>query len=191
MEELTLETKKKMMAEFMEGAAGAEFLQWLEDNGYYTAAASSGHHGAKEGALFGHSLQVTYELLHLTDKLGLKWQRKQSPQIVGMLHDVCKMDDYCMREEIVGVNAAGDPVYGNALVEWNQERIWPGHGDKSLIMLMGHIALTDEEKMCIRYHMGAFSEQKEWEFYSRAVKMWPNVLYTHTADMVASQIKGI
>ena len=58
-------------------------------------------------------------------------------------------------------------------------------------MLMGLINLTDEETMCIRYHMGAFTDQKEWEYYTRAVKKYPNVLYTHTADMIASQIKGI
>lgn len=58
-------------------------------------------------------------------------------------------------------------------------------------MLMGHIELTEEEKACIMYHMGAFVDSKEWEFYSRAVKKYPNVLYTHTADMIASQIKGV
>ena len=77
------------------------------------------------------------------------------------------------------------------MVEWNKERIWPGHGEKSLIMLMSHIELTEEEKMCIRYHMGAFTDSKEWEFYSRAVRNYPNVLYTQTADMIASQIKGV
>lgn len=56
---------------------------------------------------------------------------------------------------------------------------------------MGLIDLTEEEKMCIRYHMGAFTEKSEWEFYSRAVRRYPNVLWTHTADMIASQIKGV
>ena len=76
-------------------------------------------------------------------------------------------------------------------IEWNEERLYPGHGDKSLIMLMGLIDLTEEEKMCIRYHMGAFTDKSEWEFYSRAVQRCPNVLWTHTADMIASQIKGV
>lgn len=29
----------------------------------------------------------------------------------------------------------------------------------------------------------------KWPFYTRALKKYPNVLWTHTADMVASQIK--
>ena len=58
------------------------------------------HHASYEGSLFDHSLQVTHELIMLTDKLGLKWQRKESPAVVGMLHDVCKMDDYVIQQEI-------------------------------------------------------------------------------------------
>ena len=50
------------------------------------------HHGAYKGALFDHSLQVAYELINLTERLGLKWERKESPAIVGMLHDLCKID---------------------------------------------------------------------------------------------------
>ena len=191
MASLTLETKKDILRDFLLEAADGDFLKWLEGNGYFTAPASKSHHGSEEGALYEHSLQVAYELINLTEKLGLKWQRKNSPQIIGMLHDVCKMDDYLIREEVIGATIDGGKIYGNPQVEWNKERIWPGHGEKSLIMLMGHINLTEEEKMCIRYHMGSFTESKEWQFYSRAVKIYPNVLYTHMADMIASQIKGV
>ena len=45
--------------------------------------------------------------------------------------------------------------------------------------------------MCIRYHMGAFTDKKEWSFYTRAVQQYKNVLYTHTADMLASQVDGV
>lgn len=178
--EMTLETKKDIVEDMLAGAATSETMKWLESAGYYTAPASKGHHGAKEGALFEHSLQVAYELINLSDRLGLKWERRESPGLIGLLHDVCKMDDYLLKS-----------TEGGQEVAWNQERAWPGHGSKSLIMLMGHIELTEEEKACIMYHMGAFVDSKEWEFYSRAVKKYPNVLYTHTADMIASQIKGV
>lgn len=157
--------------------------EWLEEIGFYSAPAAKTHHGAEWGGLFMHSVQVTYELQDLTKRLDLKWQRPESPAIIGMLHDICKVDDYtCL--------PFGDEQ-DKPGIEWNKDAVYPGHGDKSLIMLMGHISLTEEEKACIRYHMGAFADQKEWNYYSRAVKNWPNVLYTHTADMIASQIKGI
>lgn len=150
---------------------------WLKECGYFTAPAAKAHHGAYNGGLFDHSVAVAEELQNMTDKLGLIWGREESPMIIGLLHDVCKMDDYITKED--------------GTIEWNKEGELPGHGEKSLIMLMGMIDLTVEEKLCIRYHMGAFTDQKEWPYYRRAVSNCENVLYTHTADMIASQIRGI
>ena len=48
-----------------------------------------------------------------------------------------------------------------------------------------------EEILCIRYHMGAFVDQKEWNDYTRAVHMCPNILWTHTANMIAAHILEI
>jgi hypothetical protein len=45
--------------------------------------------------------------------------------------------------------------------------------------------------MCIRYHMGAFTDKSEWNDYTRAVRNYPNVLWTHQADMLASQVAGV
>ena len=89
MESLTLETKKSIMADFFCKAGGSRLLEWLEQAGFYTAPASKSHHGAYGGALFDHSLQVTYELIQLTEKLDLKREREESPAVVGMVHDVC------------------------------------------------------------------------------------------------------
>ena len=181
MRNMTKETMKDIANDMLGKCPG--LIKWLEEIGYFDAVAAKNHHGAEWGGLFRHSLQVTYELQNLTQRLDLRWQRPDSPVIVGMLHDICKVDDY-------SILPFGDEP-GKPGIEWNKDATYPGHGEKSLIMLMGHIDLTEEEKACIMYHMGAFTDQKEWEFYSRAVRIWPNVLYTHTADMIASQIKGV
>lgn len=55
-------------------------------------------------------------------------------------------------------------------------------------IIMEHIQLTDEELYCIRWHMGAFDDTENWKYYSGAIEKYPNVLYTHTADMVAAKI---
>lgn len=177
----TRETKEDILNDAL--GKWPKLIEFLENAGYYDAPAAKSHHGACWGGLFNHSLQVGYELANLTNKLDLKWQRKESPMIIGLLHDVCKLDDYtCL-------------PFGETLdkpeIEWNKDAMYPGHGDKSLIMLMGYIDLTEEEKACIRYHMGSFTDKKEWEYYSRAVRIFPNILYTHMADMIASQIKEV
>jgi hypothetical protein len=151
----------------------------LIDLGFFVAPASTKYHGAYEGGLFDHSLGVTKCLVDLTEKLDLKWSRPESPYIVGMYHDLCKCDDYAWDYE------SGRYVYNNNI-------IIPGHGDKSVIMLSKYLRLTDEEIACIRWHMGAFEKDpKMWIYYGNAVEAFPNVLYTHTADMIASRIKGV
>ena len=155
-----------------------ECEDWLDFIDYYEKPASIRHHrnGCDDGSLYRHSIEVMNQLEVLTNKLQLKWERSESPKIIGLLHDVCKCDDYI---KIDGV------------WQWNKNQTMAGHGDKSVIMLAGHIDLTEEEVYCIRYHMGAFTDKEDWPYYGKAVERYPNVLYTHTADMIASKIKGI
>lgn len=165
-------------------------FSWLNDVGYYTAPASMKHHGSEEGSLFIHSARVAEYLWHISKALNYEWERPQSPFIIGILHDVCKVDAY---NKIVdeGKDKKDTKEAAGYHYEWNREQIYPGHGEKSLIMIMNYIKLTEEEKLCIRYHMGAFTDQKEWEYYSRAVKRCSGVLLTHMADMMASQVDGV
>lgn len=158
-----------------------EFNQWLEENDFYVAPAAINHHGNVPHGLMKHSIEVAFHLLYFTKQLGLVWKRPESPIIVGMLHDLCKIDTW----EMVFNNSE------NNRYKWNPNTLYKGHGDKSVIIAASHIQLTDEEAACIRYHMGAFTDSSEWDFYTRAVKNFPNVLFTHTADMVASQIEEV
>lgn len=151
----------------------------LDFLGFFDAPASTKYHGAYEGGLFDHSLEVANSLIDLTENLGLTWERPESPYIVGLFHDLCKCDAYKFDIE------SGKYVY-------NDEGFLPGHGEKSVIMLMKYTLLTDEEIACIRWHMGAYEKDpKMWDYYGRAIEAYPNVLYTHTADMIASKIKGV
>ena len=154
--------------------------------GFFTAPASTKYHGNYEGGLFDHSFTVTSSLLSLTKRMGLNWKRKASPYIVGMFHDLCKVDNYtCTKKPALSPLLEGDSW------EYNNAALLPGHGDKSVMMLQQHIQLTDEELYCIRWHMGAFDDKENWNSYGRAVTNFPNVLYTHTADMVAARILGV
>lgn len=148
----------------------------LDAKDFFMAPASIGYHGAYPGGLYDHAYAVTMALLDLTEKLSLDWRRPCSPYVVGMLHDLCKTESY---------------VYEPATDTWthNEDVLMPGHGDKSVIMAQRLFELTEEEAMCIRWHMGAFDDKSNWDYYCRSIGMYPNVLYTHTADMIASQIQ--
>lgn len=156
------------------GIISNEFYEWLNSKGFLKAPASTKYHGNFEGGLYGHSCNVTRELLHLTDRLDLEWQRNESPYIVGMFHDLCKIDVYKHTE------------YGG--YQHNENQIIKGHGEKSVMLLSQFMTLTEEEILCIRYHMGAY-ETDDWKQFDMAIKKYPNVLFTHTADMLASKLR--
>lgn len=154
-------------------------VETLEELGFFTAPASTKYHGAYEGGLFDHSFLTAKALVELTEKLDLKWERPESPYIVGMFHDLCKCDNYVKDFE------TDKYIY-------NPDIIIPGHGEKSVMILQKYIALTDEEIACIRWHMGAYeTDTKMWNYYGKAIEKYPNVLFTHTADMISSKILGV
>ena len=142
MNNFTEQDRIEQFSKLMKNYVSKEFKQWLIANDFFTASASIHHHGAYSGALFDHSLAVANTLLSFTKRLELKWQDGRSPYIVGMFHDLCKVDNYHKTD--------------NEAWEYNNATLLPGHGDKSVIMLQQHIQLTDEEMYCIRWHMGGF-----------------------------------
>ena len=155
---------------------------YLINNGFFTAPASTKYHGAYEGGLFDHSITVAIILVELSAANQLSWHRVESPLIIGLFHDMCKIDQY--------KNTDVDLNNGKLIYEYNNETYFKGHGNKSIILLSSLLQLTEEEVFCIRYHMGAFTDKEEWNDYNRAIRKYNNVLWTHHADMIAAQIFG-
>ena len=127
-----------------------------------------------EGGLAAHSVQV-YKLLKQYTELGIvKWDRSISPFLVGILHDICKA--YLYRKNNVGV------------WEHRPDAVFTGHGDLSLIILsLEEFALTTQEALCIRWHMGAY-EKDHWKEYDQAVRQCPAILAVNMADMMAAKV---
>ena len=157
-----------------------DMLDWLVNKGFFKAPASTKYHGAHEGGLYQHSASVMEFLVQLTKDNDLHWQDERSPYIVGMFHDLCKIDQYL-------------PFMDCESIRWdyNPNTLLEGHGEKSVMLLSQFYTLTEEEICCIRYHMGAFTQKEEWNDYTGAIHSYPNVLWTHHADMLASHVSGI
>ncbi len=184
-------TKEERMSQFLQSMhkmVPQALFHWLYENGFFTAPASTKYHGSYAGGLYDHSAAVVKSLVELSKNNSLVWQREESPMIVGMFHDLCKIDLY--RHPVVGENLAGEKFYDINSWEHNPNTTLKGHGDKSVMLLSQFMVLTEEEVLCIRYHMGAFTERDEWSDYIRAILKYPNVLWTHQADMIASHILG-
>ena len=152
----------------------------LISRGFLTAPASTRYHGSYNGGLFDHSYNVAVKLKSLTAELGLVWQDPDSPIRVGILHDLCKIDQY---KKNISTAAFNDYIHV-------EDTLITGHGIKSVILSqqLPDVKLTEEEIACIIYHMGAFTDKEEWKDYTNAIHKYENVLWTHTADMYAAHI---
>jgi hypothetical protein len=165
---------------FREYSQKAEFnkdlIDYLQANNFDKQAASTKYHGSYEGGLLEHSVNVTTALLDLTERMNLKWEKPRSPYLVGLMHDLCKIDSYIKTTD--------------GFV-WNRNQI-KGHGDKSVYLLKEFVTdLTDEEWLCIQYHMGAYMERTMWDKLAQAQKAYPNVFWTHVADMIATRFMEV
>lgn len=150
-----------------------DLLDWLIENGFFTAPASTKYHGNYEGGLFDHSLEVMNKLLSMTEEMNLQWKRPESPFIVGMFHDLCKIDQY---------------EFNPFCIDHKTDCILKGHGEKSIMLLSQFMTLTEEELFCIRFHMGAYNSD-DVDSYGAAIEKYENVLWTHAADMYAARVR--
>lgn len=167
-----------------------ELLNYLEKTDFFTAPASSRFHSNFEGGLCQHSINVYKRLLSLVqNEYGENWQKVISPEsvaIMGLLHDVCKVNNYVVEMRNVKVDG-----------EWVQKPYYKvedalpyGHGEKSVYMISGFMKLTREEAMAINWHMGAFDERAKTNssILKNVFKLYPNAFLLHLSDYMATYL---
>ena len=157
------------------------FVPSLAGIGYREAPASKGHHLAKRGGLLMHSVNVTQRLVELTNAFSVFWPRKESPYLVGMLHDLVKCRCY---RAVTGAAQDGESAWEYVQPEYH------GHGACSVAIAaeLG-IQLMREEIAAIMFHMGPWGVGKEYsesEFRAAMKAFAPQIIATHTADWYAA-----
>lgn len=151
---------------FVERDGVQSLLEWLESTDFYTAPASTKYHGAYEGGLLEHSLNVFRRLAKRCPAADM-----DTLTVAALLHDVCKIHLYEKTEDGYRHN----------------EQFPIGHGEKSVILILRHMPLTDEEITAISWHMGAFdSRAGAGRSLSQAWEKCPLALHLHLADMEAT-----
>ena len=159
--------------------------------GYFDAPASKGHHLAEKGGLVKHSVNVTRELLKLTETMGVSWPREESPYLVGLLHDLVKCRCYRVVADAEQDGNGDDSKRATTRFEYVQPE-YPGHGIASVMIAaeLG-IELRPEEIAAITYHMGMFGVGKEYtdrEFNAALAKYPQQIIATHCADWWAARV---
>ena len=104
-------------------------LDWLIGQGFFVKPAAIKHHGNHTGGLFEHSFMTAQVLVEMTQKFDIPWSRPESPYIVGMFHDVCKLDDYVDdNASDVVVMGTGSPISKDPKWTYNPAPMFKGHG---------------------------------------------------------------
>lgn len=174
-----------------------DMIEELESNGFMEAPASAGHHLNVAGGLVEHSLNTCKSALAIWEGMKTlnpsleKSTPKDSVIIAALLHDVCKSDVY-FRTVKQKKNKATGTWEESEGYKVSYKNFPMGHGEKSVIMVLPFLELTDAEMLAIRWHMGAWSIDKsnyeEVRNYDTACKLNPLVPIIHAADMLSSHL---
>ncbi len=164
-------------------------LEWLNSDGsdFFTAPASTKYHGAYEGGLCEHSINVYYCLKEylarerVKNEYGLDYS-DEAVAIVALLHDLCKVNLYRTGYR----NAKNEQGVWEKVPYYEFHETLPyGHGEKSVYIISGFMRLTRDEAMAIRWHMG-FSGEENTNTIGKALELFPLALAAHIADMEAT-----
>ena len=154
---------------------------------FFVAPASARYHGAYEGGLLEHSLNV-YDCLcdylkrtRVKDTYGMDYD-DESIAIVSLLHDLCKVN--CYKKGSRNVKDENGVWHSVPTFEFDDNLPY-GHGEKSVYIINGYLRLSREEAFAIRYHMG-FSGTEDQRSIGKAFEMYPLAFALSVADMEAT-----
>lgn len=168
--------------------AGIEkLLFYLSICGFYTAPASTKYHGASEGMLAEHSLNVCKLALNLAtawlDSKEEFLEMYNSIIICSLLHDLGKSGQF------------GKPLYVDNILKKgrseaqpykrNDELLTLDHEIVSVIEASKYIELTEEEQHAIAFHNGLYTPIGRTELPGKET---PLQMIIHFADLWASRV---
>lgn len=157
-------------------------LEWLAGSDFYRAPASTRWHGAHEGGLVEHSLEVLDRLFQLNEAFGAGLSL-ESMAISAMFHDVCKVGCYKADTR----NVKGDDGVWRKVPCYKFVEDFPfgGHGSKSVYLVQHFMALEPAEAAAINCHMGQF-DATTYSKPSDAYGAYPLAFLLHVADEAAT-----
>lgn len=181
-QELLLNTEREGMI---------NLINYMKENGFFTAPCSGQYHLSKEGGLAEHSLNVfvlAYDLCYNTSNIQDASILPDSIVIASLLHDLGKMGQF------------GKPSYVPNMItdrktkelvqsekkpyETNKELLYIPHEIRSIQIASQFIELTEEENFAILHHNGLYGDLK----YQLNGKERPLQMLLHFADLWASRV---
>lgn len=162
-------------------------LNYLNENGYFTAPCSSQYHSCKEGGLLEHSVIVTDLMIDMSDALNY-FEEKMTESIIitGLFHDLGKADYYNKANYVPNILKSGKQSETKPY-EVNKALLKIPHEVSSIHILSKFIKLTEEEVFTILHHNGAYGAT----WYDLKNNERPLQMILHFSDMWASRVDEV
>ena len=163
-----------------------KLLDWLDNKtDFFSAPASTRFHGACDGGLCMHSLNVYDAMMQHFYTEG---ENAESYAICALLHDLCKANYYKRGTRNVKNEATGQ---WEKVPSYSVEDLFPyGHGEKSVYLIEHFMRLKTAEAIAIRWHMGGFDDAVRGGSFavSDAYNSYPLAVKLHIADLTATYL---
>lgn len=163
-----------------------DLIAYLDEVDFFEAPASTQFHGAYDGALAEHSMNV----LEYADKLASKWLSKEDykaiyPSIVicALLHDLGKCGQFGKPLYVPNILKSGKPSDIKPY-ETNKDLMTLPHEVVSCIEATKFIDLTEDEQRAIAWHNGLYGTFK-YDIQGKETILY---MIIHFADMWASRV---
>ena len=169
-----------------------QLLSLLEEKSFFEAPASTRFHLSKNGGLLQHSINVYKRFVKLLQsEYGDNWTKKVSPEsvaVMGLLHDVCKVNTYV--EDVKNVKNQETGKWEQKPYFRYEDNLPYGHGEKSVYIISAFIKLSREEALAINWHMGEYDIRvKNGSFMmSDVYYKYPICFLLHLADLSATYL---
>lgn len=145
---------------------------------FYTAPASTRYHDSEPEGLVKHSLKVFSKLMEMLEDSDYS---HETLAIISLFHDLCKVGFY--KQEMRNTKDTNG--------KWIQVPYYTvddqfpiGHSEKSIILILQDMKLTDDEIMAINAHMGGWDSRQQ--VISNTFNKSRLALYLHIADLKAT-----
>lgn len=163
-----------------------DLLNWLETSDFYIAPASTKFHGAYEGGLCEHSINVYNRLKFLCESIEeFKEVSDETIAISALLHDVTKVN--CYKPDSRNVKNDEGIWERVPCYKFEERFCFGGHGSKSVFLIERFMKLTLEEAVAIHNHMGAWDTENKTTL-GNAFGQYPLAFLLHMADAMATYI---
>lgn len=177
---------KSLVSHYVSRAGIDSLMAMLDESDFYTAPASTRFHGAENGGLCLHSINVGKRLVALAEVFAPGQYSQETLTIVSLFHDLCKIG--CYKTEMRNVkNQETGQWEKQPFFKYEEDFSYGGHGDKSVFLVMQHMTLSPEEAAAINTHMGfsgTTNPNSISDVYNKNLLAW----MLHVADEAATYI---